>query len=163
MLFREYVLCFCCCYSVAKSCPAPCDPMDYSMPGSSVLHYLPEFVQIYVFWVGDISHLLPPATLFLFTSIFPSIRVFSNKSVLRIRWPKYWSFSISASNEYPGLIYFRIDLVWSPCSPRDTQESSLAPQFKSINSSALSLLYGPTLTSVHDCWKNHSFDYMDLC
>ena len=63
---------------------------------------------------------------------------------------------------------FRVDflsswLVWSPCSPRDSQESSPAPQFKSINSSALSLPYGPTLTSVYDYWKNHSFDYMDLC
>ena len=54
-------------------------------------------------------------------------------------------------------------LVWSPCCPRDSQESSPAPQFKSINSSMLSLLFGPTLTSVHDYWKNHNFDYMDLC
>ena len=52
---------------------------------------------------------------------------------------------------------------WSPCSPRDSQESSPTPQFKSINSSARSLLYCPTLTFIHDCWKNHSFDYMDLC
>ena len=63
---------------------------------------------------------------------------------------------------------FRTDLLWdrlvgSPCSPRDSQESSPTPQFKSINSSALSFLYGPTLTSTHDCWKNHSFDYTDLC
>ena len=66
-----------------------------------------------------------------------------------IRWPKYWSFSfsISPSNEYSGLISFRID--WSPCCPRDSQESSTTSQFKSINSLALSLLYGPTLTSVH--------------
>ena len=55
-------------------------------------------------------------------------------------------------------------LIWSPCSPRDSQESSPTPQFKSISSSALSLLYGPALTSIHDYWKNHSFDYyMDLC
>ena len=76
---------------------------------------------------------------------------------------KYWSFSfnISSSNEYSGLISFRTD--WSPCSPRDSQESSLAPQFESINSLALSLLYHLTLTSVYDYWKNHSFDYTDLC
>ena len=54
-------------------------------------------------------------------------------------------------------------IVWSPCSPRDSQESSPTPQFKSINSLALSILYGPTLTSIHDYWKNHSFDYMNLC
>ena len=60
--------------------------------------------------------------------------------------------------------WFPLDwLIWSPCSPRDSQESSPAPQFKSIDSSALSLFYGPTLTSVHDYWKNHSFDYIDLC
>ena len=86
----------------------------------------------------------------LLPSIFPSIRVFSNESALCIRWPKYWSFSfsISPSNEYSGLISFRIDLIWSPCCWRDSQESLPALQFKIINSSALSLLYGPTLTSV---------------
>ena len=94
---------------------------------------------------------------FLLPSIFPCIRVFPNKSVLLcIRWPKYWSFSISSSNEYSGLISFRMD--WSPCSPRDSQESSPTPCFKSISSSVLSLLYGPTLTVIHVYWKNHSFD-----
>ena len=94
----------------------------------------------------------------------PSIRVFSSESVLHIRWPKYWSFSfsISLSNEYSGLISFRIDWFVIPAvCPRNSQESSLAPQFKSISSSALSLLYGPALTAIHDYWKNHSFDYMD--
>ena len=78
--------------------------------------------------------------------VFPSNRVFSNESVLPIRCPKYWSFSfnISHSNEYSELISFRIDLLWSPCSPRDSQESSPTPQFKSINSSALTFLYSPT-------------------
>ena len=97
----------------------------------------------------------------LLPSIFPCIRVFTNDSSLRIRWPKYWSFSISSSNEYSGLISFRMD--WSPCSPRGSQESSPTPRFKSINSSVLSLLYGLTLISVHEYWKNHSFDYTDLC
>ena len=102
----------------------------------------------------------------LLPSIFPSIRVFSNETALHIRWLKYcsFSFSISPSNEYSGLISVRINwLVWSPCSPKDSQESSKAPQFKSINSSVLSLLYGPTLTSIHDYWKDHSFDWTDLC
>ena len=90
----------------------------------------------------------------LLPSIFPSIKVFSNESVFHIRWPKYWSFSfrISPSNEYSGLISFRMD-----CS-RDFQESSPTPDFKSINSLALSFLYSPTVTSIHDYWKNHSFE-----
>ena len=77
-------------------------------------------------------------------SIFPSIWVFSNESALRIRWPKYWSFSISPSNEYLGLISFRSDWFDLLESPRDFQESSLVPQLKSINSLILSLLYDPT-------------------
>ena len=87
------------------------------------------------------SHLILCCPLLLLPSIFPSIRVFSNESILHIRWPKYWSFSfsISPSNECSGLISFRMDwLDWSPCSPRDSQESSPTPQFKSINSLALS-------------------------
>ena len=106
------------------------------------------------------NHLILCHPLLLPPSVFPTIRVFSNESVLHIRWPKYWSFSfsISPSNEYSGLIYPWDGLVGSPCSPRDSQESSPTPQFKSINSSALSFLYGPTLTYIHDYWKNHSFD-----
>ena len=98
--------------------------------------------------------------LLLLPSIFPSIRVFSNESVLRIWWPKYWSFrfSISPFNECLGLISFRMDWLDLLCSPRDSQESSPTPQFKSINSLVLSFLYSPTLTSIHDYWKNHSFD-----
>ena len=93
-------------------------------------------------------------------SIFPSIRVFSNESALHIRWPKYWSFSfsISPSNEYSGLISFRIHWLDSPCSPRDSQESSPTPQYKSISSLALNFPYGPTLTSIHGYWEKHSFD-----
>ena len=160
------------------------------------------------------SHLILCHPLLLLTPIPPSIRVFSNESTLRMRWPKYWSFSfsINPSKEHPGLISFRMDwldlfavqrtlkslpqhhsskasillcsaffivqlsfqwifrvdflhdwLVWSPCSPGDSQESFPAPQFKSINSLALRLLYGPTLTSIHDHWKNHSFDYTNVC
>ena len=103
------------------------------------------------------NHLILCCPLLLLPPIFPSIRVFSSESVLQIRWPKYWkfSFSISPSNEYSGLISFRMDgLVGSPCSPRDSHESSPTPQFKSINSLVLSFLYRPTLTSRHDYWKN---------
>ena len=104
------------------------------------------------------NHLILCCTLLLH-SIFPSIRVFSNESALCIRWPKYWSFSfnISPSNEHPGLVSFRMDWL-NLCSPRDSQESFPTPQFKSIGSSALSFLHSPTLTSIHDYWKNHSLD-----
>ena len=103
------------------------------------------------------NHLVLCCPLLLLPSIFPSIRVFSNESVLRIRWPKYWNFSISPSSEYSGLISFRMDWL-DLLAPRDSQESSQTPQFKSISSSALSFLYSPTLTLIHDCWKNHHFD-----
>ena len=93
---------------------------------------------------------------------FPASGFFSNESVLRIRWPKYWSFSysISPSNEHSGLISFRMDWFDLLVVQGTLQESSLIPQFKTINSSALSFLYGPTLTSIRDYWKNHRFDYL---
>ena len=99
----------------------------------------------------------------LLPSIFLNIRVFSNESVLCIRWPKYWSFSfsISPSSEYSGLIFFRMDWL-DLLAVQGTLKSSPTPQLESINSLALSLLYGPTLASVHDNWKNRSFDYTDL-
>ena len=105
------------------------------------------------------NHLILCPPLLLLPSIFPSIRVFSNESV-HIMWPKYWSFSfsISPSNEYSGLISFRIDWFDLFVVQRDSQESSPTPQFKSINSLALSFLYGLTLTFIHDYWENHSFD-----
>ena len=105
------------------------------------------------------NHLILCCTLLLPPSIPPSIRVFSNESVLHIRWPKYWSFSfiISPSNEYSGLISFRID-GWISLQSKALQASSSTPHFKSINYSALSFLYSPTLISVHDYWINHSFD-----
>ena len=100
----------------------------------------------------------------LLPSIFPSIRVFSNESVLHIRWPKYlsFSFSISPYNEYSELITFRRDW-FDLLAVQGTQESSPTPQFKSINSSALSFLYGPALTSIHDYKENHSFDRDARC
>ena len=106
------------------------------------------------------NHLILCHPLPCLPSIFPSIRVFSNESSLCIGWPKYWSFifSISPSNESSGLISFRIDWVDLLAVHGTLQGSSPTPQFKSINSLMLSLLYGPILTSIHDYWKKHSFD-----
>ena len=105
------------------------------------------------------NHLILCHPLLFLSSIFPSIRVFSNELVFRIRWPKYWSFifSISPSNEYSGLISFRMDWL-DVLAVHETLKSSPTPQFKSINSTVLSFLYGAILTTIHDYWKNHSFD-----
>ena len=128
------------------------------MPGFPVLHCYQSLLKlISIELVMPSNHLIFCCPLLLLSSIFPSIRVFSSELAFHIRWPEYWSFSISLSNEYSGLIFFRIDW-FDLLTVRDSQESSPTPQFKSINSSALSLLYGPTLTSIHDYWKNHSFD-----
>ena len=147
--------------SVTQLCPALCNPMDCSTPDLPVYHQLPELTQTHVHWVGDAiqpSHpLLSPSPL---PSNFPSIRVFSNESVLRIRWPEYWSFSfsISPSNKYSGPISFRMDWL-DLLAVQGTLKSLLqAPQFISVYSSALNLLYGSNLISVHDYWKNHNFD-----
>ena len=90
------------------------------------------------------NHLILCLPLLFLPSIFPSIRVFSKGSALHITWPNYWSFSISPSMNIQN--WFPVSLVWSPCSPRDSQESSSTPQFKSISSPKLSFLYSPTLT-----------------
>ena len=111
------------------------------------------------------SHLILCCPLLLLPPIPPSIRVFSNESALLMRWPKYWNFSfrINPSNEHPGLISFRMDRLDLLAVQGTLKETSPIPQFKSINSSVLSFLHSPTLTSIHDHWKNHSLDQMDLC
>ena len=132
--------------------------MHCSTPGLPVHHQLPEFTETHVHQVSDAiqpSHPLLP--LLLPPSVFPRIRIFFNESVLRIRWPKYWSFSLSASSEYSGLISFRMDWL-DLLAVQGTRKSSPMPQFKSINSLLLSFLYSPTLTYIHNYWKNHSFD-----
>ena len=147
--------------SVTQSCPTLCDHMDCSMPGIPVLPHLPELAQTPVIEsVMPSNHLILCCPFLLLPSTFPSIRVFSSESVLPIRWPNYWSFSfsISPSSEYSGLISFRMDWFDLLEVQRDCQDSSPTPQFKSINYSALNFLYSPTLTSIHDYWKNHSFD-----
>ena len=134
-----------CYYPITKLCPTLCDPMDNSMPGFSILHYLLESAQTHVHLlklmptesVMPSNHLILCSPLLLLTSIFPSIRVFSNESALQTRWPNYWSFSISPSIS-PERI-FRVDLfycwlVWSPCCPMDSRKSSPAPaMYQSIH------------------------------
>ena len=109
------------------------------------------------------SHLILCRPLLLLPPIPPSIRVFSNESALCMRWPKYWSFSfsISPSNEHPGLISFSMDWL-DLLAVKGTLESSPTPQFKSINFSMISFFHSPTLTSIRDHWKNHSLDQTDL-
>ena len=147
--------------SVTQLCLTLFDPMDCSMPGFSVHHLLPELNQTHVHWVSDTiqpSHPLlspsPPAFSlsqhqYLFQWVSSSHQV---AKVLEFQL-QYQSFQW----------IFRIDflqnaLIWSPCSPRDSQETSSTPQFKSINSLVLSFLYSTTLTSVNDYWKSHRFD-----
>ena len=147
--------------SVTQPCPTLCDPMNRSTPGLPVHHQLPEFTQTHVHWVSDAIQPSPLCHSLLFPpSIFPSIKVFSNELVLHIRWPNYssFSFSISPSSEYSGLISFRMD--WLDLAVQRTLKSLL--QYHSSEASvlqkALSFLYSPTLISIHDYWKNHSFD-----
>ena len=109
------------------------------------------------------NHLILYCPLLLPPSIFPSIRVFSQESDVGIRWPKYWSFSINTSNQYSGLISFRMDWLDLLAVQGTLKNLFQRPQFKSINSSLLSFLYTPTLTSIRDYWKNHSYDWMDFC
>ena len=149
-----------CCYpSVVKSCLTLCDPMDCSTSGFPVLHFLSDFAQTLVHWVCDTiqpSHPPSPPSPSAFN--LSQHQGLSNELALHIRWPKYWnfSFSISPSNEYSGLISFRMDWL-DLFAVQGALESSPTPQFKSINFSEVSFLYSPTLTSIHDHWKNHSF------
>ena len=147
--------------SVTQSCLTLCNPMNRSTPGLPVHHQLPEFTQTHVHWAGDAiepSHLLsspsPPAFNLsqhqgLFKWVSSSYHV-ANVLEFQLQHQSFqWIFRT-------GFLYD--GLVRSPCSPRDSQESSSTPQFKSINSLALSFLYCPTVTSIHDHWKNHSLD-----
>ena len=151
---------------VGQSCPTLCDPMGVTpwtaarQASLSITNFWSLLRLMSIESVMTSNDFILCHPLLLLPSIFPSTRVFSNESALHITWPKYWSFScsISHSNDYSGLISFKNGLVGPPCSSRDSQESSPTPQFKSINSSVLSFLYGPTFTSIHDHWKNHSFD-----
>ena len=154
------------CYSVAQSHPTLCNFMDCSMSGFPVLHCLLEFAQTHIHWVGDAIQ-----TPYPLLSPFPSASKLSQYQGLFLMSGLFLSggqsFGASASAwvfqmNIQGWFLYNW-LLLSPCSPRNSQESSPTLQFESTNSLALSLLYGPTLTSIHDHWRNHSFDSMDLC
>ena len=146
--------------SVAQSCLTLCDPMNRSTPSLPVHHQLPEFTWTHIHWVGD--------------AIQPSHPLSSPSLALNLSQHQGLFQLVSSSHEVAKTLEFqlqhqsfqwtpRTDFLWdglvgSPCIPRDSQESSPTPQFKSINSLALSFLHSPTLTSMHDHWKNHSLD-----
>ena len=142
--------------------------MNCSTPGLPVHHQLQSLPKLMSSELVVLSSsLILCRPLILLPPILSSIRVSSNESTVCMRWPKYWSFSfsISPSNEHPGLISFRMDWLDLLAVPGTLKsllstgwESSPTPQFKSNNSSALSFLHSPTLTSIHDHWKNHSLD-----
>ena len=147
--------------SVAQSCPNLGNPMDCSMPNFPVPHQLLELAQTHVHQVGDAiqpSHPLtsPSPPTFnpsqhqgLFQGVSSSHQVAKGLEFQLQHQSFQWIFRTDFLEDW---------LAGSPCSPRDSQESSPTPQFKSINSSALSFLYNPALTSIHDYWKSQSFD-----
>ena len=142
---------FYCCFSVTNLCPTLCIPWTVACQASlsfTISQKLLIFISIDSVLLSN--QLILCHSLFLLPLIFLSIKVFFNESSLCIRWPRYWSFSfsISPSNEYSRLI--NLGLTGLILQSGDSQESSPAPQFKSNNSLAISLLYGPTLTSIHN-------------
>ena len=159
-LFYDYVL-FCLQFSsVSQSCPTLCHPINCTHQASLSItscRSLPKLMSMES--VMPSNHLILCRPLLLLPPIPSSIRVFSNESALCIRWPKYWSFSfsINPSNEHPGQIFFRMNWLDLLAVQGTLKESFPTPQLKSINSLVLSFLNGPTLTSIHDYWKNHSF------
>ena len=147
--------------SVTQLCPTLCDPMNRSAPGLPVHHQLPKSTQTHVHPVGDAIQPSYP----LLSPSPPAPNPSQHQGLFK------W---VSSSHQVAKVLEFQLQhqsfqwtpradllqngLVGSPCSLRDSQESSPTPQFKSINSLALSLLHSPTLTSIHDHWKNHSLD-----
>ena len=143
-----------CCCSVTKSCPTLYNRMSCSTPVFPVLHYLSELAQTHVhqvmMYMVPSNHLILCHPLLLLPSAFPSIRVFSNESILRIRWPKYWSFNfrISLSNEYSGLISFKVDW-FGILVVQGTLKSILQH-----HSSKASILQHSAFYMVHFIWSN---------
>ena len=132
--------------------------MNRSMPALPVHHQLPEFTQTQVLRVHDAIQLSHPSRpLLLLPPIPPSIRIFSNESTLHMRSPKYWSFSFSIipSKEIPVLISFRMDWLYLLAAQGALFYNT---SVQDINSWVLSFRHSPTLTSIHDHWKNHSLD-----
>ena len=134
------------CFSAVQLSLTLCDPMEYRTLFLTISQSLPKFLSIAS--VMSSNHLILWCPLLLLPSIYPSIRDFSNDSAVYIRWPKYWSlgFSISPSDEYSGLIFLKIDQF--DLAVQETLRSFSSNTIGSINSLALSLLYGPTLTSL---------------
>ena len=145
--------------SVSQSYPTLCNPMNHSTPGLPVHHQLPEFTQTHIHQVSDaIQHLILCRPLLLLPPIPPSIRVFSSESTLRMRWPKYWSFSFSIilSKEIPGLISFRMDWL-DLLAVQETLKSLL--QHHSSKASILQRSAFFTVQLSHPYMiKNHSLD-----
>ena len=147
--------------SVAQSCLTLCDPMNHSMPGLPVHHQFLESTQTHVHRLTDptqsshpLSSLSPPALNFSqHQGLFKWVSSLHQVAKILEFQLQHQSFQWTPRTD---LLYYR--LIGSPCSPRDSQESSPTPQFKSINSLAFNFLYSPTLTSIHDHWKNHSLD-----
>ena len=153
------------CVLVTQSCLTLCDLMDWSMPGIPVLHHLSELAQTHVHRVSDaiqpshpLSSASPALSLSQHQGLFQwvcSLHQVAKVLELQLQHQSFqWIFRVDFLQDW---------LVWSPFSLRHSQESSQTPQFESIYSLALSLLYGPTLTSIHDCWKNHSFVTVQTC
>ena len=152
--------------SVTQSCLTLCEPMDCSTPGFPVHHKLLELAQTQICWVGDaiqpshpLSYLSRPAfNLSQHQGLFQWVSSLHQVAKILEFQLQHQSFQRIFRTDF-----LQDGLIGSPCSPRDSQESSPTPQFKSISSSALSFLYSPTFTSIHDYWKHHSFENMDLC
>ena len=146
--------------SVAKLCPALCDPMEYSMLSFLSITSSHNFLKLMsIESVMPSNHLILCHILLFLPSVFPSITVFTNKSAFHMRWPKYWSFSfrISPSNEYSGLISFTMD-QFDLTKFQGTVKNRLQHNRSKAYILQCSHLYGLTLMSIHDYWKNHSFD-----
>ena len=144
--------------SDAESSPTLCNPRDWSIPGFLVHQQLPEITHIQWRW----CHPTISSSVILFSSCPQSFPASGSFLMSQLFASGSQSIGVSASTSVLPMNTQDWsplgELIGSPCSPRNSQESSLTPQFKSISSSALSFLYGPTLTSIHDYWKNHSFD-----
>ena len=156
----NFMLCTYRCRSVTKLCLTLCEPMNCSMPGSSVLHYLPEFAQIPVHRAGDAIQPYHP----LLSPPLPAFNLSLRQGLFQ--WMDSWHQVAKVLEVILHLQsfrwIFRVDflydwVVWPPCSPRDSKESSPTPPSEGINSLALSLSYCPALTSTYDYWKNHCF------
>ena len=146
--------------SVAQSCPTLCDHMGAAYQTSiSITNFRSLLKLMSIESVMPSTHVILCRPLFLPPSIFPSIRVFSDESVLHIRWPKYWSFlfSISLSNEYSGMISFRMDWL-DHLAVQGTLKSLLQHHSSKASILLCSTFFIVQLTSIHDYWKSHSFD-----